>query len=274
MMERDTPPQPFERFLLLLRQEAWVLLSQRRIYFVFALALLAAPLRISIALAIGSEHALDILSGPRLWGVGMGWCMRVLALFLGAEGAMGFSQEMAWGTSKTVLTCPISRAMWVWAKTVVLIALAWSVLGAASILAAAVAIWGGWGDIMQDGQVIYTQGETAAAAVKAVLLAAVLLPAVGFFGLAVGAFFSSSGPAVSATLILGLVILFVAQIIPGGEWLFLQHLETPFGLVEKMGQGFSVRMADRLWQSMYSAGIAWLLFLGITHWRLKAMDVV
>ena len=250
-----------------------MILSQRRVYFVFGLVLLAAPVRMGIALGVGPENSLDLLSGMRLWGMGMGWCMRILALFLAAEGAMGFSQEMGWGTNKTILACPVSRAMWVWAKVGILTAIAWGVLLTSSMLAMGIAIWSGWGNIMQDGHIIYTQGETTIAALKALLLAALLLPAVGFFGLAVGVYFASSGPAVSATLILGLLLLFVSQIIPGGEWLFLQHLETPFGLIERMGQGFSVRMADLLRQGAYSTGLAWLLCLGITHFRLKTMDI-
>jgi hypothetical protein len=191
-------------------------------------------------------------------------------------GSMGFSQEFAQGTVKTVLTLPIRRLHWVAAKLISLTLLAWGMLlGAALVAVVVVALTLGWGEVERSGVILYGQAAVWRNLAAAVALTGLYLLPVCAFALLVGAYFSASGAAVGVGLVLAIVLEFgIGLLDRSARYVFLHHLQVPIGYVGKMGKGLPFDWDDTLAWGVPVTLVTAIVLTGWLAWRLERMDIV
>ena len=259
----------------LCRQEAIKLFSNRYPYLLLGIVLLVQAVY-TIAKALKPpETTLDVVTAPQLWADGLGVAMRLGLFVILVLGAMGFSQEFAQGTVKTVLILPIRRYEWVAAKLLSLTALAWALLFTCALLGIAiVALALGWGDVQRSGVTLYTAGQVWGQVLAATGLTALLLLPVCAFALLVSVFFGSSGAAVGVALVLAIVLEFgVGLLENSARLIFLHHLSVPIALIAKMGKGLPFEWEETLVWGLPVAAVTCALCAGTLVARLERMDI-
>ena len=259
----------------LCRQEGIKLFSNRYPYLLLGIVLLGEGVYTAVKALKTPETTLDVLTAPQLWADGMGVAMRLGLFVILVLGAMGFSQEFAQGTVKTVLILPIRRWEWVTAKLVSLILLAWALLAACALLGVLiVALTLGWGDVTRSGVLLYTAGQVWGQLLAALGITALLLLPLCAFALLVSVFFSSSGAAVGVALVLAIVLEFgVGLLDQSARFVFLHHLAAPFALVAKMGKGLPFQWEEVLVWGLPVAGVTFALFAALLVARMERMDI-
>lgn len=260
--------------LELVRQEAVKLFSQRFGYVLLALVVLSQAGRmIGLALA-PAETALDVLTPPQLWAEGALLGLRFASYVVLILGAIGFSQEFALGTVKTMLVLPLQRWQWALGKLLFL-----SAMGAGLVLVVVLlstvltAATTGLGGVMREGLELYAPGAIWRAMLVATLLTMVLILPLGAMALLIGLYFSASGAAVGVAIVLGIVLEIAANLLPWQQAFFLSHLYAPFGLLLRMGKGMPFQWDALLTWGLGSA-LAGLAILG--GWiiiKVQRMDV-
>ncbi len=258
----------------LARQEFIKLASQRYPYLLLAIVIAVQVTRMLVTALTPPETTLDIVTGPQLWAQGVGIGLRFGVYVLLVIGAMGFSQEFAQGTVKTILVLPVRRWEWVTAKLIHLVGLALGFLAVIVVLGwVIVAATLGWGDVVREGVVLYREGEVWRQLLAAAGLTAVFLLPVCAFGQLIGTFFSSSGAAVGSALLLGIVVEAAVGLGSFGKYIFLYHLHRPIGLVEKLGKGIPFKWEQLLTWGLGTCLITFAVFAAWQVLRIERMDV-
>jgi ABC-type transport system involved in multi-copper enzyme maturation permease subunit len=253
----------------LTRQEFVKLFSQKYPYLLLTLVLAAQVVRMLVTALTPPETTLEIVTGPQLWAQGVGIGLRFGVYVLLVIGAMGFSQEFALGTVKTVLVLPVQRWEWVTAKLLFLVLLAVGFLAAIVLVGLViVALSVGWGDVVREEVVLYPERVVWGQLFAATGLTAVFLLPVCAFGQLIGSYFSSSGAAVGSALLLGIVVEAAVGLGGFGRYVFLYHLHRPIGIVEKLGKGLPFR-----WEPLLTWGLGACLvtFAVFTAWQVIRM---
>jgi ABC-type transport system involved in multi-copper enzyme maturation permease subunit len=259
----------------LCRQEAIKLFSNRYPYLLLGIVFAVQAAYMIAHAATPPETTLDELTAPQLWADGAGVALRLELFIVLVLGAMGFSQEFAQGTVKTVLTLPIRRVEWVAAKFLSLTLLSWGLLLGFSLLGTViVAFTVGWGDVVRGGVLLYTESQVWWSLATAVALTAVyLLPACAF-ALLISAFFNSSGAAVGVALVLAIVLEFGLGLLDqSAKFVFLQHLQVPVGYMGKMGKGLPYEWSDTLRWGLPVTLATTALLTGWLAARMERMDI-
>lgn len=258
----------------LCRQEALKLFSQRFLYVIIALVLLAQAGRM-IAMSLSpAETSLDVITGPQLWAEGAGLGLRFAVYVVMIVGAMGFSQEFSLGTVKTMLVLPILRWKWALAKLCFLSALAMGLVLIIVLLGLVItAATIGLGDVVREGLVLYTAGSVWTNMVGATALTMVFMLPVCALGLLVGLYFTSSGAAVGVSLVLAIVLEVFVGLTGWHQYVFLYYLHRPFHMILRMGKGMPFQ-----WEALVSWGlgaslISFALFTLWLVWRFNRMDI-
>ncbi len=255
---------------VLTRQEFTKLFAYRYPYLMLALVLAAQIVHMLVVALASPETTLDVVSGPQLWAKGVSTGLRFGEYLLLVIGAMGFSQEFAQGTVKTILMLPVRRWEWVAAKLVFLMLLALGLLIAiVAVGLLIVALTVGWGDVVIEEVVLYRAGEVWGQVLKATLLTAVFLMPVCAFGQLVGMYFSSSGAAVGSALLLGIVLEAAGALGGFGRYFFFYHLHRPVGIVEKLGKGLPFKWDGVL---IWGLGACVISFVGFSIWQIVRME--
>ncbi|MBI4082531.1 MAG: ABC transporter permease [Candidatus Lambdaproteobacteria bacterium] len=258
----------------LCRQEYVKLFTQKYPYVLLGGVLLVQVTRMLVRAFTPPETTLDVVTAPQLWAEGLGWGLRFGTYLILVVGAMAFSREFSLGTVKTVLVLPIRRRDWVLAKLLALIVLAWALLLAMAALGAAlVALTSGWGPVVREGVVLYTEATVWREVVGATALTLVFLLPVCALALLLGLHFTSSGAAVGVTLLLGIGAEAAVGLAGWGKYVFLYHLHRPLELLEKLGKGMPYR-----WDQVLSWGLPTTLiaFAVLALWavaRLERLDI-
>lgn len=258
----------------LCRQEGIKLLTQKYPYLLIGIVLAVEAAYMAATGFAPAETSLHVVTAPQLFAEGVGWGLRFGVYMLLVLGAMGFSQEFALGTVKTVLILPIRRHQWVAAKLVALIVLAWGMLLASVVLGIALAaVIVGWGDVVRSGVLLYSLGQVWSHLLTATGLTALFLLPVCAFALLASVYFNSSGAAVGVTLVLGIVVESAAEMLDQGRWVFFHHLHVPFGQIVKLGKGLPFRWEDSLTWGLAVGAVTFAVFAGWLTVRLQRMDI-
>jgi len=259
----------------LCRQEGVKLFANRYPYLLLGIVLLGQAVYTALKALKEPATTLDVLTAPQLWGDGMGVALRLGLFVILVLGAMGFSQEFAQGTVKTMLVLPVRRGEWVAAKLLALVLLAWALLAACVLLGAlVVAVALGWGDVSRGGVTLYQAGQVWAQVAAATGLTALLLLPLCAFALFVSAFFSSSGAAVGVALVLAIVLEFGLGLLDeSARFVFLHHLSVPFGQIVKMGKGLPFEWDETLAWGLPVAAVTFCGFAGALVFRMERMDI-
>lgn len=258
----------------LCRQEAVKLFSQRFIYVIIALVLLAQAGRMIVMSLSPAETSLDVVTGPQLWAEGAGLGLRLAVYVVMIVGAMGFSQEYSLGTVKTMLILPILRWEWALAKIGFLSALAIGLVLAIVLLGLVItAATTGMGDVVREGLVLYSARSVWMNILGATALTMVFMLPVCALALLVGLYFTSSGAAVGVSLLLAIVLEVAVGLSGWQKYVFLHYLHRPFHMVLRMGKGMPFQ-----WEALLSWGLGATLisFAGFTLWlvwRFNRMDI-
>lgn len=258
----------------LMRQEVVKVATQRYPY-LLVLVLLALELARLLTLALTPpQTALDVVTAPQLWADGLSWALRLLVFIVLVQGAMGFAQEFAQGTAKTMLVLPVRRRDWLAAKLATAVLLAWALLALAALVAAvAVAATVGWHDVVREGLVLRPLSAYWRDLLLGLALVAVQLIPLCAFALLVGLFFTNSGAAVGVAVLLGMVLESVAGLFGVGHYLFIYHLHRPLVLLERLGKSLPFTWHDALAQGLAVATV-WFVVLVAAAWlRLERMDI-
>ncbi|MCZ6556159.1 MAG: ABC transporter permease [SAR324 cluster bacterium] len=258
----------------LTRQEFRKLSAQRYPYLLLALVLIAQIAHMLAAALAAPETTLDVLTGPQLWAKGAGTGLRFGVYGLLVVGAMGFSQEFAQGTVKTILVLPLRRWEWVAAKLVFLVLLALGLLLAVVMVGVLiVALTLGWGDVVREEVVLYGRGEVWLQVLAATALTAVFLLPVCAFAQLIGLYFSSSGAAVGSALLLGISLEAAGALGGFGKYIFMYHLHRPIGIVEKLGRGLPFRWDALLYWGLGACLLSFAIFCVWQVLRMERMDI-
>lgn len=259
----------------LCRQEAVKLFANRYPYLLLGIVLAGQAAYTALKGFAEPETTLDVLTAPQLWADGMGVAMRLGLFVILVLGAMGFSQEFAQGTVKTMLVLPVRRRDWVVAKLISLIVLAWALLAATALLGIAlVAVTAGWGDVSRGGVTLYEAHLVWSQLAAAIGLTAVMLLPLCAFALLVSVFFSSSGAAVGVALVLAIVLEFGLGLLDeSARFVFLHHLTVPFAQIVKMGKGLPFEWDETLRWGLPVAGATFVAFAAALRIRLERMDI-
>lgn len=258
----------------LTRQECIKLASHKYPYLLLAVVLAVQVVRMLVTAFTPPETTLAIVTGPQLWAQGVGMGLRFGVYVLLVLGAMGFSQEFAQGTVKTVLVLPVKRWEWVAAKLLFLVALALVLLAIILVVGwIIVAATLGWGDVVREGVVLYEESEVWRQMLAAAALTAVFLLPVCAFGQLIGTYFSSSGAAVGSALLLGIVVEAAVGLGAFGKYVFLFHLHRPVGIVEKLGKGLPFKWESLLTWGLGTCLITFVVFAAWQVLRIERMDV-
>ena len=259
----------------LCRQEAIKLFSNRYPYLLLGIIFAVQAAYMIAHAASPPETTLDELTAPQLWADGAAVALRLELFIVLVLGAMGFSQEFAQGTVKTVLTLPIRRVQWVAAKLLSLALLSWAILLVFSLLGIAIVAFAlGWGDVTRSGVLLYHQSEVWKSLLAAVGLTAIFLLPVCAFALLVSAFFSSSGAAVGVALVLAIVLEFGLGLLDrSAKFVFLHHLQVPVSTLGKMGKGLPFDWSDTLTWGVPVTLISTAVLAGWLAVRMERMDI-
>ena len=258
----------------LARQEGIKLFSQKYPYLLAALVIAVEAAYMIVTAMKPAETSLDVVTAPQLWAQGLGWGLRFEVYAILVIGGMGISREFSLGTVKTVLILPIRRYQWILAKLLGLVLLSWSLLivvvGLGLVIAA---ISPGWGDVLRDGVRLYTAGQVWGNLALASGLTFVFMLPVCAFALLISSFFSSSGAAVGVTLLLGIVLETVTEMLDLGTWLFIHHLYRPFAMIEKLGKGLPFRWGETAAWGSTVALVTFVIFAGLLIFRMGRVDI-
>jgi ABC-type transport system involved in multi-copper enzyme maturation permease subunit len=260
--------------LELVRQEAVKLFSQRFVYVLLTLVLLSQTGRM-IGLALTpTETALDVLTPPQLWAEGASLGLRFASYVVLILGAMGFSQEFALGTVKTMLVLPLQRWQWALAKQLFLCAIgAGLVLLVVLLSTVLTAVTTGMGGVVREGLELYAPGAVWGAMAVATMLTIVLVLPLCAMALLIGLYFTASGAAVGVAIVLGIVLEIAANLLPWHQAFFLSHLYAPFGLVLRMGRGMPFQWETLLTWGIGSSLVSLAILCGWIIIKLQRMDV-
>ena len=258
----------------LCRQEARKLFSYRYPWILAGVVLLVeAAFMVSKALT-PAETTLEIVTAPQLFAEGVGWGLRFGVYTVLVIGAMGFSQEFAQGTVKTVLMLPVRRYEWVLAKLIALAALSWGLLLACVGLGVAIAaVSPGWGPIVRSGVELYSASDVWVAVASATGLTGLFLLPLCTFALLASIHFGSSGAAVGVTLVLGILVETAAEMLDVGRWVFFHHLHVPLQIVAKMGKGLPFQWNEALTWGIGVSFVSFSVFAGWLVWRMERRDI-
>ena len=258
----------------LVRQESVKLFAQRFPWVLLGLVLALQTARTLSLAFTPAQTSLDVVSAPQLWADGAGWGLRFAAYALLVLGAMSLSREFSLGTAKTMLVLPISRAAWVGAKLILLVA-----LGSGLVLV--ITLWGaaltaltlGWGTVMREGLVLVTGGETFVAILSATLLTLVFFMPVCAFAMVIGMLFTSSGSAVGMALVSGLVLETISGLFTAGRFVFFSYLGRPSEVVLRMGKGLPYQWGPLLTWGLLVCLLSFAAFTVLLFWWMNRRDI-